>query len=546
MSFPFARQDQGQALVVIALACAVLMASLALAVDWGYGLTQRRAMQNAADAAALASARLLAANVINTQSGYVFAVYERQAYCAAVTFANDNRAFRPSSATESLVVEWSATGTADSFTPFSTPTPDCSNSASVASGPFVDPSARYIRAESGTTYQSLVAQIAGQPTITAQATAVARITGAIIPASAPSWPMVRHFHAADFTSSCGNPCNPLSATPVIFWNSNDPNIVYNNFMGLVDGSRFSPNEHRSAGSPSCVGISMNASCVPQLVAAWDQSGQSPVGKPAVFGGNACWPNNGDAITPPPSGTWYTNGNESSQSFDKDCSILNWIAYLYRGTLSLSSDWSGITWNGTTEFREAPLTLSASRSSCTQVATIPQLPAPSCAPGRSYLGDWIEAAQTGNVGNNIATPLQWYIDTYGAVDPVYSSQPVSRGNGAPLFGKYVVIDVYLWDCAETFRPGDPPGSQWSLTRPKHGSDCSSIQNGNEVNSQDSIDRVHLFSLAPFTFYRGLVDSNSIKGFWGGLVADPGTCATNPSAPGCSVNQFSNGVSLVPPP
>jgi hypothetical protein len=74
----------------------------------------------------------------------------------------------------------------------------------------------------------------------------------------------------------------------------------------------------------------------------------------------------------------------------------------------------------------------------------------------------------------------------------------------------------------------------------------MQNGNDINSQDNIDRVHLFSVAPFTFYRGLVDSNSINGFWGGLISDPGNCATNPSAPGCALNEFSNGIFLVPPP
>jgi hypothetical protein len=57
-------------------------------------------------------------------------------------------------------------------------------------------------------------------------------------------------------------------------------------------------------------------------------------------------------------------------------------------------------------------------------------------------------------------------------------------------------------------------------------------------------VHLLTVAPFTFYRGLVDSNSIKGFWGGLVVDPTVCQRDPSAPGCgTLGLFANGVFLV---
>jgi hypothetical protein len=70
----------------------------------------------------------------------------------------------------------------------------------------------------------------------------------------------------------------------------------------------------------------------------------------------------------------------------------------------------------------------------------------------------------------------------------------------------------------------------------------MHDGNDVDPQDTLSRVHLFSAAPFAFYEGLVDSSSIRGFWGGMVADPGTCAVNPSAPGCAVNAFSNAAFL----
>lgn len=53
------RPHRGQALVFLALVFIVLMGSLGLALDGGYNFGQRRAMQNAADAAALAGAREL-------------------------------------------------------------------------------------------------------------------------------------------------------------------------------------------------------------------------------------------------------------------------------------------------------------------------------------------------------------------------------------------------------------------------------------------------------------------------------------------------------
>jgi len=60
----FQTDDGGQALIIVGLAMVVLLAALALGLDWGYGLTQRRVMQNAADAASLAAGKQLAVSVI--------------------------------------------------------------------------------------------------------------------------------------------------------------------------------------------------------------------------------------------------------------------------------------------------------------------------------------------------------------------------------------------------------------------------------------------------------------------------------------------------
>ena len=53
-------KERGQTLIIVALAMVVLVGSLALAIDGGNAYAQRRRMQNAADAAALAGAKALA------------------------------------------------------------------------------------------------------------------------------------------------------------------------------------------------------------------------------------------------------------------------------------------------------------------------------------------------------------------------------------------------------------------------------------------------------------------------------------------------------
>ena len=68
---------RGQTLIFFALVSIVLMGALGLALDGGYNYAQRRAMQNAADAAALAGANALAGN--NTGGFTVWATVQEVA-----------------------------------------------------------------------------------------------------------------------------------------------------------------------------------------------------------------------------------------------------------------------------------------------------------------------------------------------------------------------------------------------------------------------------------------------------------------------------------
>ncbi len=61
------RAARGQVLVIFALASLVLLGALGLAIDGGYDYIQRRGMQNAADAAALAGSRAISQNQTDSQ-----------------------------------------------------------------------------------------------------------------------------------------------------------------------------------------------------------------------------------------------------------------------------------------------------------------------------------------------------------------------------------------------------------------------------------------------------------------------------------------------
>ena len=174
--------------------------------------------------------------------------------------------------------------------------------------------------------------------------------------------------------------------------------------------------------------------------------------------------------------------------------------------------------------------------------------PSCGPDplrpvTTNVGDWVEIAHSGNLGNGIADPLRRYIHEKQQQDEWFS-RPTPTGNGT--YGYYAIITIYLWDCAETYDGSQPAGQQWSLTLPKlPKTDCSDIHDNNDLRIGHSPDRVHLFTAVPFTFYEGLVDGSQISGFWGGKIGDSTSCQAVPAPASCALNAVSNGVYLVAP-
>jgi len=327
-------------MIIVGLAIVVLLAGLALGVEWGYGVTQRRIMQNAADAGALAGAKLLAASVTATTGGSEFRVHQEDVYCAALDVADSNNSFRPTSDQETITV-WGSPDKSN-WTQFAKPTGSCPAPGTLVGASRVDPTTKFVRVRSDLQYRGLFGAATGQTSLTAGATAIARITGAAIPAGGYTWPTMRHFNPSDFAEQCLPPpigCDPTQLPPVTFWSStgSQQDIVFGNFKALVDFSRYSPNVNRNAAPADkdhCTNVP-DAGCVPQLMKDWDHSSSVAPFKANLAGGrNACTP-------PAPGGKWFSGGNELDQQYEKDCSIPNWAAYAFSGSQGNDSFGNGI-------------------------------------------------------------------------------------------------------------------------------------------------------------------------------------------------------------
>src|SRR5438067_10177256 len=72
------RRASGQALVLFALLLPILIGMLALVIDLGVATSQLRGLQNAADAGAMAGAKVMAASVTQGQGTVVYAYLSNQ------------------------------------------------------------------------------------------------------------------------------------------------------------------------------------------------------------------------------------------------------------------------------------------------------------------------------------------------------------------------------------------------------------------------------------------------------------------------------------
>ena len=528
----FRTDDGGQALIIVGFGMVVLLGALALGLDWGYGLTQRRVMQNASDAASLAAGKQLAVSVIalpgsGNSTNYVFSTTQESVYCKAKSVADANLSFGAAAIT--LQLEFGTVSNTGNPATWDPPTwqtyggsRTCPASTTVTTQ--VDPATRFVRVTTSESFASVYSSIAGAAALTASASARTRMTGTAIPAQGgPTWPMVRHYDPAEFTNDCvtGQTCSdPTKASPMTFWCSAGPNCawsVFGGFKGAVDFSKYSTYYPYSPGS---------VSNVQQLLSGAD-SGTKP-----------------DRALGSCSATWDATGNHSPSNNDTTCDVPNWFYYAFGGSLAIDTPWGTLS-RPLPAGQSALVGLGNRPSICPPPAYII---APSCDAGKDMLGDWVEATG-GDIGSNFGGVMMQRINDQGSLND-YSSLPYPNKNqpcvdpGLPTesncYGKALTVDVYLWDCAEDYNGGNwaPIGSSSTSN------DCATLgTTGNKIigsghpGTNGAVDRVHLFAIAPFTFYEALVDNNRIQGFWGGAFGNASSC------PSCVLNPLSNSAYLV---
>ncbi len=487
--------DGGQAAVIVALAVAVLLGALAFVVDWGFGLTLRRAGQNEADSAALAVGRLLATTVLQvSDTGATFGASQQEAWCAARGFRDLNRRLDPATAGETLGLSFLAadgTSLGDSVSN--------ANCPPTGIGTAVPPRTAYARVVASTSYRTFFGFVTGQSQLTTSASARVLLSGAPVSQNAPVWPLARHFNALDFGGSpCGESCNPNSLDPLVLWRPGAPG--FGQFKGLLEVSH----------------TSSRAGNVHQYETRSDDTGSLHAQPPAAPVANR----SADLSCP---ATWDTEGDADRGTFGRGCSIPNWFYYGYRGQLRLATDWSLDPFATYAAGNPPPTPLANARSSCSAPS---YFQAPSCSLSPSTLGDWIETSPGDLDANTVARIADFVRNNGRALS--HSNDVVARGlnaNGSGRFGKAVVVHLFLWDCGERWT-----GSTWQLI-----GDATGCASPSELVTPD---RVHLFSAVPITVYEGLVSTTAVEAYWGDAFGDPNSCRA------CALNPLSNTAFLVP--
>ena len=559
----FGLEEEGQALILIAAGFAMLMAAVAFSVDWGYTYIQHRALSNASQAAALAAGRTLATNATWTGTGFGFpGATEEDVYAVACTYALKNLGGQVTSTTYTFSVEfwqWSSSGqtllgTKSSTAAFTSSSTTCNKPSSSTTVPVIAANSSIdARVVASASYRSLFAGVMSIGTDNSVATARSRVggTGGVqftdTWGNGTPWATVSHYDPSALqTGMCTSPCDPSSVTPVTFWTSCS-NCPYGQFKGLVDFSRLSTEQNAT-------GL--------QLLTNWDQRGSQYASPATSFKTNGAGGN--CTQTGVPSGSWDTSGNDNN---DKLCSIPNWTyfgfgGYYGLGTQALSTDWSsttvlnngptGITRNGCADFgfttpcREAPTDPGSRPSICPVPASLSYVTAPSCTNHR--LGDWVETNTSGTVGANMASALcavfasasssAWLTTNQFSTRTTPTGNSACNGNAgytSGTYGRALVVAAYLWDCGETYNKNHAVGNRWDLITGSAG-DCADVSSW---TGNPTPDRVHLFTVVPFTFYEGLIQSTSIQGFWGGGFASSDICPLG----NCALNQLSNTTWLV---
>lgn len=529
MTETFVRAEDGQALVVVGFAIAVVVGALVLTADWGYGLSMRRAAQNQADAAALAAGRLLATSYAG--SGPIFSITQEDAWNAACEARRANTPSGPVRVDRSLQITFLDGGGTALAAPFASTDETCALTGATG----IPAGTLLVRVRSEASYQSLFAVVTRQTIVTA-ASARARLTagvtarqlrlptGGTFPTGSPGvglsgeatapnaavWPIVRRYDRTEWAASAPRSFRLLGPSA--------PSTTL--FITL---SHFSPHEAAAPANRQ----------VHQLVTESDVTASSHVHHRDPSGIPPWQVNTASGAC---GATWETTG-VADLSTTALCDVPNWFYYGYRGSLGIGTDWTTTgSWQAFESYgsgQESPDPLppdpsaTGVRSSCTILTDYPYFGAPSCLPGGYKRGDWVETV-SGVDTNLAASQMQSFVLRYG--------RDVPRSGGG--VEKAVVVNLFLWDCGESYVVESPDTrNNWDLV--DSGGDCST--------ASGTFDRVHLFSVAPITIRESDVHvsgSSRVDATWGGIFGDPGACAAEPTPSGCGLNPLINSAFLVP--
>lgn len=541
-------EERGQALVVVAGAMAVLIAALVFSVEWGYGFAERRSAQNDADAAALAVGRHLASTFVAANSPFASTADQLCFDAARFVEAGVSEVLTVSFQDESQNVV-TVIGAPGEPVPavFST-----SNCAAVA-GVQLPASAVFVHVRAVRTYSRAFGGVIGRESGDAGASARSRLTSAALLrplqlpldpecrgcvagngvsglSTAPSvaiWPLVRFFDPHEFAGvPCGAYCDRSSVSPIRLLDRSGPSST---FSGII-----APTHDTTRGSG---GISN------QVVTESDWSASTPA--------RHSHPDTSNLQThgQPESGcnpVWNSMGTADLLTA-AHCDVPNWFWYGYRGSLSLSTDWTSAvpgTWRNYLDSAWIPtaLPLGAARYSCLDVPSY--FPTPSCS---AQVGDWVETVngkvacdtdsdcqddgeKLGDLTATMVVNIRHFIAQYGRELP--SSPGV----------KAVVINVFLWDCADKFSPSTGIAGTWSRASDPS---CGRITVPDTLRR---IGRVHLVTVVPFTVYDDGVTSDHVDAYWGNAFGDAGPCQqswnTVPTPSACLLNPLMNSAFLVP--
>lgn len=396
-------------MVFTAISLVVMLGIASLVIDVGFDLGQRRFMQNGADAAALAAARMLGNNVSPYPANgtwpqgiaQFFSVPDATVYQAAynVATSNQNVGITGRTTNFSVTLEYCVAANANSYSTASgCPSPNSWVTSTDSSGSHSVPDGTYkVRATVSSTISTIFGGVVGRSTISASAQAIAVIQGVAQPTTETGgiWP---------FTLWANQDFGTDPDTLYELWGSTAPSSPaagsWQNVLDMTPASKW------------CDG-----SGVDYLWAGSTGSTPAPAAYPTTDG---------------------SQGNVTCSTFTPQGTSWNRTGYTadprYPGTDTNSTDlanWAACTWGGT---------MQVGNKFPTYVDTKP--------------------SQTGNGGNNVAQGIYGSGVTTCPNGSTYFFQGYTQTDPAhPSWGPYRDVWVATWGNAEYW---NKKLGQWSTT------------------------------------------------------------------------------------